>query len=173
MTCSSRLYAFPIEPRETKITLVAEILVVVAMVLLAIGASDMAADYASSMPDVVFAAKMESAYLKALIGTGILVVVFFCTGVMAVASLLRWPKDGSAPAAAFTLAVGVVATLPSLGVRLGTSLVFWVRRDSTLDPFDGDTKKTLGLVVWQEIMVVVILLVTGLLTRDLSRKANS
>ncbi|KAI1340718.1 hypothetical protein F5Y15DRAFT_49502 [Xylariaceae sp. FL0016] len=70
-----------------------------------------------------------------------------------------------------TLLLGVSAAMPFIGIRLLTSLVSYFSQSPALDPSSGNLGLRVGLEIVEEIVVVVIFIVVGVMTRDIGKKS--
>jgi hypothetical protein len=66
-----------------------------------------------------------------------------------------------------------MATIPSAGIRVLYSLLSIFAPSKSLNPVDDAVKLRIGLEFVQEMIVVVVLVVAGLMTRDINNAKNS
>ncbi|KAH8886478.1 hypothetical protein GQ53DRAFT_750721 [Thozetella sp. PMI_491] len=162
--------------RDTIFTLLFHMLAMGGVALMAIGASKLI-NLQSQPAGPTTAEDLANARHLASGGIALLLVAWLALAAATMVSILY--SDGvvvsgeKAVSDGMGLVLGVVGTLPFLGIRVLASFVYYVGNVSDLSPVGGNVGLVAGLEIAQEMIVTVILVAAGIMTQNIARGSST
>lgn len=154
----------PRRPFDTPYLIIFHLLVTTAIAIIAAGASNLSS--ATLSPDQI---NRDNALVKAgivmlFLGWISLAILTFTTFQYI---LTRRSRKLAESEAGKNLLLAIAISIPFLGIRVLERLVYYFTQNPLLDPVSGSLGLRVGLEVVEEIIVTVLLVIAGLLTRNI------